>query len=69
MLRLVVFVGTLIAAAFAGGCTHVAAYERGRLAYPMMTDDLEGPAAAHVYDVHEGAMGGGSPTAGGCGCN
>ncbi len=63
----------VIAAALAAlgsvGCTHVAPYERGRLANPMMTADLEGPAAAHVYDVHEGAMGGGSPTAGGCGCN
>jgi hypothetical protein len=56
-------------AALTVGCTHVAPYERGRLAHPMMTGDLEGPAAAHVYDVHEGAMGGGSPTAGGCGCN
>jgi hypothetical protein len=61
---------TLVAMAAAStGCTHVAAYERGRLANPMMTADLEGPAAAHVYDVHEGATGGGSPTAGGCGCN
>jgi hypothetical protein len=31
----------------------------------MSADDLEGPAAAHVQAVHEGATGGG----GGCGCN
>jgi hypothetical protein len=59
----------VLVAAASMGCTHVAPYERGRLANPMMTADLEGPAAAHVYDVHEGATGGGSPTAGGCGCN
>jgi len=59
----------LLLAVSSAACTHVAAYERGRLANPMMTADLEGVAAAHVYDVHEGAAGGGSPTAGGCGCN
>ncbi len=51
-------------------CTHVAPYERGKLAHPMMTaDDLEGPAAAHVLAVHEGATGGGSLSESGCGCN
>jgi hypothetical protein len=54
----------------AGGCTHVAPYERGKLAHPMMTtDDLEGRAASHVQAVHEGATGGGSVGGGGCGCN
>jgi hypothetical protein len=61
--------GVVALAAASIGCTHVAPYERGRLANPMMTADLEGAAAAHVNDVHEGATGGGSPTAGGCGCN
>jgi hypothetical protein len=52
------------------GCTHVAPYERGKLAHPMMTaDDLQGPAAAHVLAVHEGATGGGSLSESGCGCN
>jgi hypothetical protein len=52
------------------GCTHVAPYERGKLAHPMMTaEDLEGPAAAHVLAVHEGATGGGSLSESGCGCN
>ncbi len=51
------------------GCAHVAAYDRGRLARPMMTQDLEGPAAQHVLAVHEGATGGGSLSESGCGCN
>jgi hypothetical protein len=51
-------------------CAHVAPYERGKLAHPMMTaDDLEGPAASHVLSVHEGATGGGSLSESGCGCN
>jgi hypothetical protein len=51
-------------------CTHVAPYERGKLAHPMMTaGDLEGPAASHVLAVHEGATGGGSLSESGCGCN
>jgi hypothetical protein len=51
-------------------CTHVAPYERGKLANPMMTaGDLEGPAASHVLAVHEGATGGGSLAESGCGCN
>ena len=52
------------------GCSHVAPYDRGRLAHPMMTAaDLEGPAAGHVLAVHEGATGGGSLSESGCGCN
>jgi hypothetical protein len=51
-------------------CTHVAPYERGKLAHPMMTSgDLAGPAASHVMAVHEGATGGGSLSESGCGCN
>lgn len=52
------------------GCTHVAAYERGRLAHPTMTtSDLAGPAEAHVRAIHEGATGGSFEAGGGCGCN
>jgi len=52
------------------GCSHVAPYERGKLANPMMTaEDLQGPAASHVLAVHEGATGGGSLAESGCGCN
>jgi len=51
-------------------CTHVAPYERGKLAHPTMNDSVAaGPAAEHVYAVHEGAFGGGSVAESGCGCN
>lgn len=50
-------------------CSHVAPYQRGKLAHPMMTNDLVGPAAAHVMAVHEGATGGGQLAESGCGCN
>jgi len=51
-------------------CTHVAPYERGKLAHPTMNDAVSaGPAAEHVYAVHEGATGGGSVAESGCGCN
>jgi hypothetical protein len=56
--------------ALTAACTHVAPYERGKLAHPTMTDgELDGPAAEHVYSVHEGATGGGSVAESGCGCN
>lgn len=66
-----VFHAVLAALALATvACTHVAPYERGKLAHPMMTaEDLEGPAASHVLAVHEGATGGGSLSESGCGCN
>jgi hypothetical protein len=53
----------------AAGCTHVAPYQRGKLAHPTMTADDQGPAASHVLAVHEGATGGGSLAESGCGCN
>jgi hypothetical protein len=60
----------LAALAAMSGCAHVAPYERGKLAHPMMSaDDLDGPAAEHVQAVHEGATGGGAVGGGGCGCN
>jgi hypothetical protein len=56
--------------AILAGCTHVAPYERARLADPNMTSlSLDGPAAEHVYAVHEGAAGGGAVAESGCGCN
>jgi hypothetical protein len=59
-----------LAATFAVGCTHVAPYEREQLAHPtMQMQDLDGPAEAHVHAVHEGATGGDSGAASGCGCN
>ena len=57
--------------ASAAACTHVAPYERGRLAHPTMGDDamFESAASEHVYAVHEGATGGGAIGSSGCGCN
>jgi hypothetical protein len=69
MNRSVLLLGAALAL-IESACAHVAPYERGRLAQPMMTaDDLAGPAAAHVLAVHEGATGGGSLAESGCGCN
>jgi hypothetical protein len=64
----------VLAASFAlaalASCTHVAPYERGHLAHPTMgQDDYESRAAEHVRAVHEGAVGGGPLSGGGCGCN
>lgn len=58
-----------LAAGLSAGCTHVAPYERAKLAHPSMTADFGGPAAGHVQAVQEGAAGGGSITESGCGCN
>jgi hypothetical protein len=69
MNRLIVL-ASILASLAAAGCSHVAPYERGKLAHPMMTaEDLAGPAAAHVLAVHEGATGGGTLSESGCGCN
>jgi hypothetical protein len=61
----------IVAGAVGGaGCTHVPPYRRGRLAHPtMLLDDRAGPGEAHVYAIHEGAVGGGAAVEGGCGCN
>ncbi len=63
----VVFIGLLATTIF--GCTHVASYERGKLAHRSMTTDETSVAAEHVYAVHEGATGGSSVGGSGCGCN
>ena len=55
--------------ALASACTHVAPYERGKLAHPTMTGEYDGPASGHVHAVHEGATGGGALGESGCGCN
>ena len=59
----------LAALACAAGCSHVAPYDRGRLAHPSMTEELGSVASAHVQAVQEGASGGGSVAESGCGCN
>lgn len=58
------------AASVASGCASLKPYERGKLAHPtMLLKDNAGPAEAHVYAIHEGAVGGASAVEGGCGCN
>jgi Domain of unknown function (DUF4266) len=52
------------------GCTHVKAYQRGKLAHPTMTTSgMSGPGEEHMYSVQEGATGGDTAGGGGCGCN
>ena len=67
------WIGAVIVSACASasaGCVHVAPYEREQLAHPtMQMQDLDGPAVAHVHAVNEGAIGGESGVASGCGCN
>jgi hypothetical protein len=53
-----------------GGCTRVAAYERGRLAHPSMSARQRmGAGQAHLYAIREGARGGSLGAGSGCGCN
>jgi hypothetical protein len=52
------------------GCTRVLPYERGILARPTMNPSaMTGVGEEHVFEVHEGAAGGGTAGGGGCGCN
>lgn len=67
-------VTALIALAIlAGGCAHVAPYERETLAGRTMDvgapERMETQFRSHVYDAREGAMGASGSTGGGCGCN
>ena len=64
--RLFLIVGLAV---MATACTHVAPYDRGRLAHPTMTQAVETAAAEHLHAVQEGAAGGGSVAESGCGCN
>ena len=66
---LLLLVGVLAMASTA--CSHVAPYQRGKLAHYTMTDDQSGvPPHEHLYGVQEGAVGGGGGGGGGgCGCN
>ena len=59
-----------LAALASQGCAHVPAYDRALLAHPTMTSGtLAGPGEAHVYAIHEGAVGGTVGAESGCGCN
>jgi hypothetical protein len=68
-MRSVVLATILLTCPAIAACAHVAPYERGKLANSTMTDELDGPAAAHAMATHEGATGGGSLSESGCGCN
>lgn len=56
-------------AACAAGCANVAPWERGKLAHPSMAERHESPGRAHLLGVQEGASGGETAQASGCGCN
>lgn len=59
----------------ASGCSHVAPYERERLANPAMRFEMDSTSDAQRLSVHEITEGGTFPSAGpgnagaGCGCN
>jgi hypothetical protein len=59
------------ALAFAStACSHVAPYERAKIAHPTMTaGDLTGTGESHLRAVLEGATGGSIGAESGCGCN
>ena len=70
------FAKTLVAVAVSAlaltqvACSHVAPYERAKIAHPTMTPgDLAGTGESHLRAVLEGAMGGSLGAESGCGCN
>lgn len=66
----VVALCVIVAAPALTGCTHVLPYQRSKLAHPTMTsEDIAGPAEAHMRSVQEGATGGSASAESGCGCN
>jgi hypothetical protein len=68
--RVLVISAVCLVSLAAEGCAHVAPYEREKLAHSTMTtDDLARASEDHVRSVQEGAVGGGSSSGGGCGCN
>ena len=67
LLALAVAVASLAAVT---GCSHVAPYERAKIAHPtMVAGDMAGTGETHVRAVLEGAMGGSIGAESGCGCN
>jgi len=69
-MRIVTFAILVSVLVPAVGCTHVAPYQRGRLAHPtMVAQENTGAAESHVHAVQEGAVGGGGAAESGCGCN
>jgi hypothetical protein len=68
--RSALLLGALALSLASGACARVPPHQRGRLAHPtMLLRELAGAAEAHVYAIHEGAVGGGTGAEGGCGCN
>jgi hypothetical protein len=67
--RVVLLLVVALAVLATTACTHVAPYDRGRLAHPTMTQSVGSAAADHLHAVQEGAAGGGSVAESGCGCN
>ena len=60
----------VVALAAVTGCSHVAPYERAKIAHPTMTaGDLAGTGESHLRAVLEGATGGSIGAESGCGCN
>jgi hypothetical protein len=58
------------ASSLLGGCARLKPWERGKLAHAtMLLGDEARPGEAHVYAIHEGAVGGAATVEGGCGCN
>jgi hypothetical protein len=54
-----------------GACTHVAPWQRERLAHPGMSlaPEPDDEAEQHVMESREGSSGGYGSVGGGCGCN
>jgi hypothetical protein len=60
----------LVLCLLAAGCSHVAPYERAKLAHrTMVAEEIAGPGEAHLRAIHEGATGGSLSAHSGCGCN
>jgi hypothetical protein len=64
-----VLLAAALGALGAGGCRHVAPYQRAKLAHASMVGEFSSPGAAHMTAIHEGAVGGGGAAEAGCGCN
>ena len=72
MRRLAILAALGLAAAATGGCATVKAYERERLADPIMSFEEDAREAArelHWIEAREGSTGGAGAAAGGCACN
>jgi hypothetical protein len=68
--KLLVAVTFSVVAVALTGCSHVAPYERAKIAHPTMSaGELAGPGESHTRAVLEGATGGSVGAESGCGCN